>query len=466
MVSIFEISDDVLIFTFRFLTPLDLLSISETCSYFHEIGADHSALNKYWKHQCQQQWKKVQHKCSKSANYCCQITTKNYNFFQLFKIMVNFIRQTLLGAHTNEIKHIYIENLPNDIKPDASTPSNIVNKKIPTEIDTLTKQIYNMDLTIDRIDNESQIHLLRYIIELDNIELFAIWLCCMSGGNIDRDIHCNEKFDINSKIKHFPGNSLRYRPWDSDTNSILAQVICANALKIGTFILGKIKTNACENDDTNISDTKKNSYNFENIDLNIDLKKTQDTLLTYAAYYRYSKMISLLINHPNMTKKLINETDAHKLSPLHCAVTFKRGNQVESNVIKIVTMLLDDERININAIDKSGNTALMTAIKTYPKCASILIENDKCNVNIVTYTQIGSRKTTALFIYARQAKNTQGYLQLGEKLLQRKDLDWNITTEEGKTALDIAIDRQENNMDQIIKILSVGCSSIIKPIDS
>ena len=58
---------------------------------------------------------------------------------------------------------------------------------------------------------------------------------------------------------------------------------------------------------------------------------------------------------------------------------------------------------------------------------------------------------TALHNYAMHAKNTDIYLKIGEKFLQRKDLNCNIVNKDGKTALDIAKDRKK---DAIIEILT------------
>ena len=90
----------------------------------------------------------------------------------------------------------------------------------------------------------------------------------------------------------------------------------------------------------------------------------------------------------------------------------------------------------------------MSAILVYPEVASLLIENDKCDVNIAA---VAAKNATALHSYAIHAENTDVYLKLGEKFLQRKDLNCNIVNKDGKTALDIAKDKK---IDAIVEILT------------
>ena len=453
MTSIFEISNDVLFCIFEFLPPWDFLSATQTCREIHKVVTNHAAFNKYWKHQCQQQWKQMKHECTNSFSYDCKTTDKNYNFFALFRSMLDFIMKTLLGAYKSPLEVLY-NDLRNPLQNSIGSKILENGEEKQILIDMLVKKVYNNSITIDKIDvHLSKTHLLILIIEADNIDLFQIWLCNMtrtyalrSDGNDknidDKNLKC---FDINTKIDDFPG-MIKHR-WASGfrnllseaANPILPQVIYKNAINIATFILGK----KIARDSDNIN------YNFANIDLSLDLVTTKDTLLTYCAFYKYSKILSLLINHPNMTKKLMNKRDGTDLTPLHCAVT--RNYHVSNDkddVLNIVTMLLNDERTEINSVSKSGKTPLMTAILVYPEIAHIFIENEKCDVNIATITAINA---TALHSFAMLADNTDAYLKLGGKFLQRKDWNCNIVNKEGKTPLHIAKDRK---IDVIVEILT------------
>lgn len=152
-----------------------------------------------------------------------------------------------------------------------------------------------------------------------------------------------------------------------------------------------------------------------------------------------------------MSKELINKGDFSNYTPLH--LVFGNENDDDDyetmakyNTIKIATMLINDKRTDINAVDKDGETPLMVAIqsKYALEYASILIENNKCDVNAQD-----KNGETALHKFVIIAENTDYYCQLAEKLLQRKDLDCNITNIKGQTALDWA---KEDNLNKIAKI--------------
>ena len=108
MTNVVEIPDDVWFSTFWFQTPCDLCSISQTCTHFHDLCnvRKNPVMNKFWKYQCQEQWIAIsKHKCCNSAgNYSCPIGTKNYNFLNLFKIMVNFIVKAFYMKNHHDLR--------------------------------------------------------------------------------------------------------------------------------------------------------------------------------------------------------------------------------------------------------------------------------------------------------------------------------------------------------------------------
>ena len=78
------------------------------------------------------------------------------------------------------------------------------------------------------------------------------------------------------------------------------------------------------------------------------------------------------------------------ISPLHSAY-YENVNIVNINVddiIKIATMLINDKRMELNVVDYHGQTALVCALnsKHALKYASVLIENDKFDINICSDT--------------------------------------------------------------------------------
>ena len=96
MTNIFDIPDDIWSIIFKCLTPYSFISTIHTCSHIHNLSdsSKYPGINKYWKYQCERQWKQVKHTCTKSNNkgYVCGMeTAKNYNCQTLFVSMINFV---------------------------------------------------------------------------------------------------------------------------------------------------------------------------------------------------------------------------------------------------------------------------------------------------------------------------------------------------------------------------------------
>ena len=217
-----------------------------------------------------------------------------------------------------------------------------------------------------------------------------------------------------------------------------------NHHKILKFILGNKKTDNIDNNNLN--------YNFETIDLDGNFSIGGNGILNYCVTYRKVEIVSLLIDHPNMTKELINQTNPRGRTPLHHAfMKTSAGDDDQDSSLKIDQMLINDKRTDINIVSGEGKTALMYAIESYPKIAMTLIDNERCNVNIqATYGD------TAFHIFVETAAlcnldTDATYLQLCQKLLQRKDLDSNIRNNQAKTPLDLA---KEKNLSAIVKLIA------------
>ena len=192
-----------------------------------------------------------------------------------------------------------------------------------------------------------------------------------------------------------------------------------------------------------------------NLDLSFGDGGIRNTPLTHAAYCKQVEIVSLLINHPNMTEKLMNKGDKFGLKPLHCASMTKYDSiddiELQDNALKIAQMLINDTRTKINAVNKEGETALMYAIESCPKIAMILIENQQCNINIQRYD--GDTAFHILIFQTAERLDTTNidiYKELCRKILQRKDLDYNITNRNGETALDVAKNEKLHEIVQLI----------------
>lgn len=454
--NIFDISDDIWFLTFMFQTPWDFGSISLTCTHFHDLCDEtkHPAVNKFWKYHCHKQWKQLKHTCC-NAVYSCSIgSRKGYNFLKLYDRMANFIIVGMFFRGYPNLDHWYKRQIRTfmDDKSMAIPIKQLLESDIKREIifDNLADKITNMEIRMNDLDNILKDELFRLIIAFDNVDLFSIWLCNFTARNTN--------FDINEPV--IPNEEHMYRT--PQEYRILARVVCDNASKIAAFILGNVNE---------MDDKKDYNYNFPKINLDISIDEaywSTNTLLTYACSSKFVEIVSLLVNHPNMTKELINKSDGLKATPLHSAVMkglggYKNPQGDRDNSFKIAQMLLNDKRISdrsINGGDCDGVTPLMFAIIDYHKVAAILIDDDRCDVNIQrssgdTVLHYLMHIVLARVVEKEDKKSTDydmdNYLRLCEKLLQRKDLDCNIKNDKGNTALDEAKDKK---LDLFVKLLN------------
>ena len=415
--DISQLYDDTLFHVLNFLTPFDFFSFCQTCLRFHHLNdyVKYSQTDKYWHKQCETLWTLM-----KKNDY------KHLNYNRLFESIIDFI----VGVSTKTIKN-----------PDQNVTRN------------LRKQGYNLKITVDTIFSnnmvfdELDINMLVIIIEHDNLEMFKIYTCKMSDQ------------DMNKCYKGWP---TRYVSLKGYPLSILMVVIKCGALEIAKYLLsGKADSDNINIKIANNSVKKKNNhnnynfnFNFPNIDIDTrEESMFEDTPLTLAAYYKRVEIVSLLINHPNMTQELINYGDYIGQTPLHCACSKSNFNDDATfdDAADMVKILIDDKRTNINQCNQRGQTALIDAIHEQTKAAHILIDHPDFDVNIQC-----NKGQTALHYAAKINKyinpdvSQEEAAEMVRKLLQRKDIDKNIKDRTGRTALDFA---KQNNFSQMILLL-------------
>lgn len=296
MASIFKISDDSWLLIFHLLRPHDFISVSQACSHFHNLSNPmrHSSNNKYWKDQCEQQWKQTKHNCCNSHNYACDIAlirnkdyNYNYNYFHLFRSMMHFIVKTVTNKlnYNNGIRPLIwsLVRYRDDNYDDAAHinsnfklcgmeiifESHTLETNVGISLLTCMSQIYTLGLTIDEIndvylEDDHEWTLIRCIIAADSVDLFKIWLCNMSGKD--------DKFDINKPVEDTFHRGLYS---ESKERCLVAIAFEENAKQIASFLLG-INSDNVDNDDNNNSginnsDDDKNGnivnsvYNFPNM---------------------------------------------------------------------------------------------------------------------------------------------------------------------------------------------------------
>ena len=412
--TMFDIHDDALFLIIGCLKPLDFLSLSQTCLHFYHLSdpMKYCAMNKYWKIKCQKSWSLI-----KKNNYA----TDNYK--NLFQSMIDFMVRTI-GENFDQFSIIFHE-------PHLESHSK---RKDFIKSLKLRQQGCNMEITMDKMAEVLKDCFLSHIIKLDNLEMFKIYMCNM-----------NDNF-INEKIL--------YRFALTIARPIIFVVIEFGANKIARHLLAPVKNQE------NIKGKNTQNYDFSSKNINIhtrDALLAEDTPLTFAADCKRVEIVSLLINHPNMTKRGINQGDASGVTPLQCACSLPHCSNTDApfeDVVEIVKLLINDKRTNINAVDCYGETALMYAIQFQPKIAEIMMENDKYNYNIDVNVQSDSGETVlhnAAQLQTDDENTRSDVIQATKKLLQRKNIDIHIKNNDNHTALDVAT---KENFTEMIELLN------------
>lgn len=160
-----------------------------------------------------------------------------------------------------------------------------------------------------------------------------------------------------------------------------------------------------------------------------------------------------------MSKKGINKGDKNSVVPLHCACTHSINNKATpEGALEIAKMLMDDERTDINAVDKDGDSAIMFALRSQPQIVPTLLANDKFDINIPK-----NSGDTALHIIAamgtgyvyggkeRQQQQQKDALEFAKQLMKRKDFDPGIQNSENLTPLQVAEKEGFTEMAQLLR---------------
>ena len=408
----FTISNDVWFHTFHLLTPFDFISVGHTCSFFHNLSSlKYVPIKKYWEYQCKQLWTKID-----DTNF----QSKNWKI--LFKSMTHFIASAVTGSDEFMYEKII----------DAICPNVSISKQ------AIEKLVYNIKITVDDIADGNKKNgsiILIPIIMQHKMEMFKIYTCNMSDDELNKPLTANPQMSS--------GNMF--------CNTILHSAIDSNSTEICKYLLMPI---ASDNNNNNKDGTKKK---YRDIDImtrqNTRAQFVTDTPLTQSAWLKQTEIVSLLLQHPNMTKDGINTGEMSNYGPLHCACLLRANyNPCDiDNGIKIIKLLIDDERTNVNMCDDDGNTPLMIAVQKHSKFVQALLENKNINIDINIKNDEGN---TALHIIAHPGLGTlfdTARIASARILLTRHDLDCNIVNNDGKTALQIA---KANKLDQLVQMLS------------
>ena len=435
-VTLADLSHDSLCLICDFLIPLDFLCIRRTCLVLYELTNEekYSGVKKYWQKQCYQFWS-----LARNTNY------STHDWFVLFQSMVNFVLHRCTLHNISKYKHILNQLQSSTDVIWCDTLQLPIQLKNTTDLDSKLKLIYSLRITMESIPS---ILVLKNIILTDNIEMFKIYICNTSiyNSNSNSNIKSNSKKNMNS-MTH--GNYNSTGIYERSIDSILMQCIQNDAIKISKYLLSNDKF-----------------YNIINVlqacDDNKSVYKNQ-TPLSLAVNHKSSEIVSLLLKHPGMTKEGINQRDGSDRTALHiiCACGSKRLNKSEKQVdkgVKVVGVLINDERTNINAVDsRFGETPLMIAGRTHSKFVKVLLENKNIDIN-----QQNAKGDTALHCIARSfLQNRYVYnincteyndelLKSAKLLLATNNINYNLVNRWNKTALQMA---KENKFDKLVKLL-------------
>ena len=216
---------------------------------------------------------------------------------------------------------------------------------------------------------------------------------------------------------------------------ILRDIVKHHANKIARYILapvtaGVVSENNMDNKDGDYSYSYSYSYNFPNIDITSSRSRLpEDMLLIYAVRNGCDEIVSLLLNHPNMTKECINNGDEDGFTPVHYACC-QSSNYYIDNRLNWLNMSRYEKELFVNFDIPNSELAILKMLLNDCKTTDVNCVDD--------------HGETAL-MYAAYLGNVGKV----EALLSRKDIDCNIKNMNGQTALRLA----KNDMYEIVKLL-------------
>lgn len=351
-----NINDDVWINIFYFCNVRDFLSIRRTYKLFYSITnhTKHLAINKYWKSACLR-W------CN---NFDTLFNLNNTtDWMELFKGLFEYLTKDLRYKNMRSI------NLYRLLQ---AFGFNRTLKR--SEFLSCCPVIRHSERSIVEavlLPSKHNKHPILYACKCDNLLIFKLLSELELKDNEDNDMNIGEIVDTDRQVAGF-GNM-----------TVLSIVAKCHSYKISKFLL----------------------------DMNLNKIYDEDLLhkaLMEASFWWNDIMVELLLNHPSMTAKVVNQgfdigtgfSFRQGNTPLHTAINqfgikdsyvceeeyYAHEQLQESKAIKIISLLLGDERIDANKRNQSGDTPLTMAIKCkhFPnKVLLMLITSPKIDVDTV-----------------------------------------------------------------------------------
>ena len=333
-----DLHEDVWTSVFLYLNIVDFLAVRSCCHHFNKLTDQkrYRKVNQFWKSQC--------------SNLCPDIKSFKFDtndWFEFFLAFAQFLKSCFKYPFNFDHEYNFYVDARCIYKYNQDDQSN----------DTSNK--YTFPVTFGGTDDEFEV--LKYekcekaiimACQDDNILMFKFLSYYLE--EID-DCHQQTKFCYN---------------W-SDLN-ILPTVCEYDSINIARYILYNPEY-----------------VNFQTIKVEVPTFGYERTPLMIATDSQCTEIVELLLTHPNMTKKGINMVDIMGYTALHFTCIARGDEEFD---IRILNLLLQDDRIDANIFDSNGSTPFIKAIDAYQymsqaekKVLLHLIKSDKVDINLTPF---------------------------------------------------------------------------------
>ena len=324
--------DDTWLCTFHFLNVQDFFSIRVTCKHFRKI-TDHEkngSINRYWEYKCKLLCENV------SSSFCAKYKTQNW--FLFYKQFILFILYCYSQKYTRKSFEIqYTDKQKRKLSLLESRYSPLLTYRRmfcrftgshgwKRRLNTLWTWNSEFIIIFDDSNDDKCFSPIFAACIKDHLLILQLFLFTIHNENINGSKD-NDDIDLNKGYKY---NGKKY--------SMLFMACDAGSLNIVKYLLGFYLIYN-EKFQVYIGNYKQ-QLPFSNINLGIQDPLQGDTPLTIACHRSNLEIVKLLINHPNMTKDILNMKNYEGYTGLQTACW--KGDY------DIVALFLNDKRIDVN----------------------------------------------------------------------------------------------------------------------
>ncbi|CAK4886600.1 unnamed protein product [Aphanomyces euteiches] len=170
------------------------------------------------------------------------------------------------------------------------------------------------------------------------------------------------------------------------------------------------------------------------IDVNATLDDSGATAFYFACHFDHLNILQVLFGHSRLDPHQPNDDGT---TPFMVACAHNRSASV--------ALLMEEIDIDVNNANKEGHTAIVMACATgaVDVVQLLITECPQLNVNY----QTPECRNTALLIAVRE-----NHLKIVESLLEHPDIDISLENKEGLTAMDLAIQKERNDIIELLML--------------